>query len=106
MMRGLLAFQPRQPLLRILNLNNARVSVFLQVEEFLRMLYGFFFVPFFMCDCNCLFCSHPCRETRKFEKELERIFWFFHQMILIITKKEMSGEEVKNVHMVRHHGDR
>jgi hypothetical protein len=34
----LLAFQSSQPLLRVLNLRNARVSVFPEVDEFLIML--------------------------------------------------------------------
>jgi len=34
-------FQPSQPLLRIFNLSNSRVSVFPEIEEFLVMLYGF-----------------------------------------------------------------
>jgi hypothetical protein len=40
-MGKLLAFQPSQPLLRILNLRNTRVSVFPEVKEFFVMLYGF-----------------------------------------------------------------
>jgi len=36
-------------LLRILNLNNTRVSVFPEVEEFLVMLYGFG-LPAFLLD--------------------------------------------------------
>jgi hypothetical protein len=39
-MRGLLAFQPSQPLPRILNLSITRISVFPEVEEFLVMLIG------------------------------------------------------------------
>ncbi len=38
---GLLSSQPSQPLLRILNLSNTRVSVFPEVEEFFIMIYGF-----------------------------------------------------------------
>ncbi len=37
----LLPFQSSQPLIRIFNLSNARVSVFPEFEEFLVMLYGF-----------------------------------------------------------------
>jgi len=37
----LLALQSSQPLLRILNFSNTRVSVFPEVEEFLMILYGF-----------------------------------------------------------------
>jgi hypothetical protein len=37
----LLTLQPSQPLLRILNLSNARVSVLPEVEEFLLMFYDF-----------------------------------------------------------------
>ena len=36
-----MALQPSQPLPGILDLNNTRVSVFPEVEEFLGMLYGF-----------------------------------------------------------------
>jgi len=46
LMRGLLALQPRQLLLRTLNLSNTRVSVFPEVEEFLVVPYGFCFVVF------------------------------------------------------------
>ena len=46
-----MAIQPSQLLLRILNLNHTRISVFPEVEEFLVMLDGFcglahFFVNF------------------------------------------------------------
>lgn len=29
-------------------------------------------VTSYVCDYNCLFCSHPCKETRQFEREFER----------------------------------
>jgi hypothetical protein len=38
---GDLILQPSQPLLRILNFRNTRISVFPEVEEFLVMLFGF-----------------------------------------------------------------
>jgi hypothetical protein len=28
--------------------------------------------------CNCVFCTHPCRETRKFENEFERVFLIYY----------------------------
>ena len=45
-----IALQPSQPLLRILNLSNTRISVFPGVEEFLVMLYGFGFVPLLLVN--------------------------------------------------------
>jgi hypothetical protein len=38
--RDALALQSSHPLLRILNLRNTRISVLLEIEEFLVMLYG------------------------------------------------------------------
>jgi len=43
---GLLPLQSSQPLPRVLNLRNTRVSIFPEVEEFLVMLYGDGFLAF------------------------------------------------------------
>ena len=44
-----LHFQPSQPLPRIHNLSNTRVSILPEVEEFLVMFYGFG-LPAFLLD--------------------------------------------------------
>ena len=40
-MKVLLALQPSQPHLRILNLKDTRISIFPEIEEFLVMIFGF-----------------------------------------------------------------
>ena len=62
----LLALQSSQPLLRILNLSNTRVSVFPEVEEFLVILQGFsgialLFIEF--ADHSLLRKIHPAQEV-------------------------------------------
>ena len=46
--RKLFPFQYSQPLLRILQLRNTRVSVFPKLEEFLVVVYGFTFLAYLL----------------------------------------------------------